>query len=39
VNEFDASRHTGWGDRVFTGVDGLSTTSQEASIYRNALRP
>jgi mannan endo-1,4-beta-mannosidase len=34
VHNFDAGERTGWGDRVITGVDGLSTTSREASVYR-----
>jgi mannan endo-1,4-beta-mannosidase len=33
VNNFDPNSPTTWGTRIFTGADGLSTTSVEASIY------
>jgi mannan endo-1,4-beta-mannosidase len=34
VKDFDPGRRTWWGNRFITGPNGLSTTSQEASIYR-----
>jgi Cellulase (glycosyl hydrolase family 5). len=33
VNGFDPRRRTWWGNRFITGPNGLSTTSQEASVY------
>ncbi|MFJ6794906.1 cellulase family glycosylhydrolase [Streptomyces sp. NPDC091268] len=30
---FDASRLTGWGQRLFNGPDGIRQTSREASVY------
>ena len=39
VNDFDPRRRTTWGERVIDGPDGIGTTSREASIYSNALRP
>jgi mannan endo-1,4-beta-mannosidase len=39
VKDFDPRKRTDWGARVIDGADGFSTTSREASVYRNALRP
>src|SRR5262249_37817094 len=36
VRAFDPPRRTWWGNRFITGPNGLSTTSEEASIYRDA---
>jgi mannan endo-1,4-beta-mannosidase len=33
VTNFDPNQPTSWGTRIFTGANGLSTTSQEASVY------
>ena len=33
VSSFDPNSPTSWGTRVFTGANGLSTTSVEASVY------
>lgn len=34
ATDFDASRLTGWGERLFDGPDGIRRTSREASVYR-----
>ncbi|MCL6591087.1 MAG: cellulase family glycosylhydrolase [Firmicutes bacterium] len=33
VNQFNVSSPTSWGTRVFTGANGLSTTSKECSVF------
>ncbi len=33
VTNFDPNQPTSWGTRIFTGANGLSTTSREASVY------
>ncbi|MFJ5778983.1 cellulase family glycosylhydrolase [Streptomyces sp. NPDC093094] len=34
ATEFDAGRLTTWGERLFNGPDGISSTSREAGVYR-----
>ncbi|WP_345599873.1 glycoside hydrolase family 5 protein, partial [Thermocatellispora tengchongensis] len=33
TTDFDASRLTSWGERIFNGADGIASTSREATIY------
>src|SRR6185436_12379383 len=35
VTSFDPAQVSSWGARLFTGANGLSTTSQEASVYNS----
>ncbi|MFI0505383.1 cellulase family glycosylhydrolase [Streptomyces albogriseolus] len=35
VENFDPSRMTSWGQRLFDGPDGIAATSEEAAIYRS----
>ncbi len=33
ATDFDASRLTGWGQRIFNGADGIVATSREAAVF------